>query len=192
MVIPVPTSDITNPRHLFVPYRTADGGSGLQIVHTGTMALDAGSDGGAGGDDLVTSFVPYGNSGSGGLPTAGSVQDFNGLRAAAVVTGSLAGIRVASADARAFIEVSTAVFGIQPNLTGTAGEPLCLFIGLRVSTRHAHIGRLSYQATVTVAAEPGDENGADILQHIPDLIPAGDPHGSMVGTTHIVPDFPGF
>ncbi|WP_371502486.1 hypothetical protein OG871_35630 [Kitasatospora sp. NBC_00374] len=193
MPILVPTKDVTKPQHLFIPYLTADGVGALQIVHTGTIALDAGSDGGTSRNETVASFVPYGDSGPGNPPTAGMVQDFSNVRAAGVVTASLGGLRVSPNDgATAFIDASVLRLGTQPNLMGAGGAPLCLMIGIRVGVRLANISRIAYQVTVRIESDPENEHSIDTVRNIPNLIPAGSPGGSMVNTGHSDPVWPGF
>ncbi|GAA1098520.1 hypothetical protein [Kitasatospora arboriphila] len=186
MSVLIPTKDVMKPQHLFVPYRAPDGSDALQIVHTGTIALDASST--APRNDAVVAFVPYGDSGHGGIPTAGAIQDFNGVRATPVVTASLAGLRVIGQDGViAFIDSSAPQLRTQPNLMGSGGPPLCLLLELRIGIAKASIFRIAYQVTITVERDPSNEHSPDILRNIPNLIPVGSPGGSMVDATHADP-----
>lgn len=183
MAILVPTKDVIRPQHLFLPYRTADGTGALQIVHTGTLALDA--SGGPIGDATALAFVPYGPSGSVNPPTTGKVQDYNGVLAAATVTASLAGFRVTGdADVTAFIDSSALHLHTQPGMTGISGLPICLVMELRLGISGSRITRIGYQVTVRVEPDPGDKQSAEMFENIPKLVPAGNPGGSLVDATH--------
>ncbi|MFG3056677.1 hypothetical protein ACGFZP_37790 [Kitasatospora sp. NPDC048239] len=183
MAILISTKDVVKPQHLFIPYRTADGTGALQIVHTGTLALDGG--GGPLGDNVVVAFVPYGASGSVSPPTTGKVQDFSSVLTASTVTATLAGFRVTGDDnVTAFIDSSELHLRTQPGMTGISGPPLCLIMEVRIGALRTKISRIAYQATVKVEPDPGNEHSASLLQNIPNLIPAGSADGSMVDATH--------
>ncbi|GAA5050479.1 hypothetical protein HNP84_004073 [Thermocatellispora tengchongensis] len=157
MTILVPTGDIDQPQHLFVPYltwvqETTPPNRQLLITYTGVIALRPPFNvGGHLAVDEVVSYVPYSD---------GTLQTFSDLpiqRLQGTAVASLGAWHVfpdsdaLEATDRARVEISEPQSQLQ-------GKPRVLLLRIDVGGLHGKLLRIPYQVMVRIRAELDGEN----------------------------------
>ncbi|MCX5326345.1 hypothetical protein [Streptomyces sp. NBC_00120] len=154
IALPIPATSVESRQHIFVPYGTgkANPHRELLIIHTGQLTVTWPATGIAGSMTFadVTSFIPYGDDGSGKI----KVQNYANLPAPQVaVTASVGAFQSAPKSGQNFMTtVEQMTVGPPVKQTTLAGDPFALVLHVMIGVERGAIYRIPYHVTVRLTS----------------------------------------